>query len=177
VEETLATIKTYKGSKQTQPNGDWRKEGVDIETDKAKMVKTQTNWTEKFVKSTDYWERCSLQVTADSEIEEFRNNKGYSRVLQRLFTSGKRQVKEERMTLNDGCGTKTEQTSDLINMLVTQKIDKLAENSIVWTEKSPTFSSVITHKYLTVDGETFCDEHVEKRGFDIEGNWHEVWGK
>lgn len=67
--------------------------------------------------------------------------------------------------------------TDLVHLTVKSKIDKVHENVIMWSEKTPTSSSVITHRFLTVDGMTFCNEHVEKQGFDVAGTWREVWGK
>jgi hypothetical protein len=73
-------------------------------------------------------------------------------------------------------GTKTEETVNFIDSSVRQKVDKIAENRIVWTERTPAYSSTITHQYVTLNGSSLCNERVEKQGRDAEGTWNEVWG-
>lgn len=73
-------------------------------------------------------------------------------------------------------GTKTEETVDFRESLLKSKIDKIAENKIVWTERTPNHSSSITHQYVTLNGLSLCNERVEKQGKDAEGTWSEIWG-
>lgn len=82
----------------------------------------------------------------------------------------------EVLRVDDGMGTKTEETADFRHNSLRKKVDSIANNRIVWTERTPDYSSTITHSYVTISGSSVCNERVEKQGRDADGKWSEVWG-
>jgi hypothetical protein len=109
-------------------------------------VKETTVLFEQYRVSDDYWEK-NTKIVGMVEVDSFENNRGYHRVVTRHFITvdGTRTLSSERSEIDDGCGTKTDETKNLINLVVTTKIDKIAKNEIVWTERAPMYSSTITH--------------------------------
>lgn len=71
-------------------------------------------WKETFRIDGEYWEKSSLTKRQNEDEENFENNRGYRKNKLRYFEDvlGLRIATHEVLKVDDGLGTKTEETVD-----------------------------------------------------------------